>query len=394
MSTGTMLINVPLQLREWSEVEVGDLGTFVNGYPFKPTELTNAQGTPVVRIQNLTDPSKPFNFFAGTIDDRYRLHKGDLLISWSASLDAFIWNGPDAWLNQHIFRVTPNTDIVDPDFLYFLMKREIRQIALSARGSTMKHVTGRIFREHHVRIPPIDVQKQIARTLLTIQRSCRTAINQFDAYEVTTRIIMSQLFSAYAERLVPLRELLSHPLRNGYSPVANSVGTIRVLTLSAVTKNAFTEENTKLCIPEGRQIEDLWLKPGDILVERANTPSLVGTAALYNGAPDWAIFPDLVIRVRLDSSLLKPEILNEYLKLPHVRAYFSSNARGSAVSMSKIDHRIVSELPVPWPSDQKQQEMLQVISAMHLVSNAALGKVRALDKVFQASLRYLFGEQP
>ena len=46
-----------------------------------------------------------------------RKNDGDVLISWSASLGVYVWNGGKALLNQHIFKV--KFDKVDIDKSYF-----------------------------------------------------------------------------------------------------------------------------------------------------------------------------------------------------------------------------------------------------------------------------------
>lgn len=91
--------------QSWRWLELGEVADFVNGYAFNNTHWGDS-GRPIIRIQNLTGTSSKFNYFDGEVDYRYSVDPGDLLISWSASLDAFIWSGPKAWLNQHIFRVT------------------------------------------------------------------------------------------------------------------------------------------------------------------------------------------------------------------------------------------------------------------------------------------------
>ena len=74
---------------------------------------------------------------------------------------------------------------------------------------------------------------------------------------------------------------------------------MRTLTLTAVTKGDFSIENTKLTVADPAKVENLWLEPDDLLIDRSNTPDLVGTTRLYRGPKEFAIFPDLVIRARL-----------------------------------------------------------------------------------------------
>ena len=84
---------------------LGSVAEFVNGAPFAPEDW-GVNGTRIVRIQNLTDPTKPYNRTTRRVDSRLYVEPGDLLVSWSASLGVFEWAGPDvAVVNQHIFRV-------------------------------------------------------------------------------------------------------------------------------------------------------------------------------------------------------------------------------------------------------------------------------------------------
>src|SRR3954447_18945009 len=76
-----------------------------------------------------------------------------------------------------------------------------------------------------------------------------------------------------------LGALLREPLRNGHSAKSTTdPAGVRTLTLTAVTKGDFSEENTKLTVAKPDAVVDLWLRPGDLFIERSNTPELVGTA--------------------------------------------------------------------------------------------------------------------
>ncbi|WP_018936633.1 restriction endonuclease subunit S [Thioalkalivibrio sp. ALJ24] len=122
----------------WNKTALKFLGDYFNGYPFKP-EDRGEEGLPIIRIAQLTGESEPALFF-GHIDERNKVNDGDLLFSWSATIDAFIWYGGDAWLNQHIFKVTPSREAVKK-FLYYVIKHVAPRLAdFDAHGSTMKHI--------------------------------------------------------------------------------------------------------------------------------------------------------------------------------------------------------------------------------------------------------------
>lgn len=144
----------------WKPVKLGDLATYINGKAFKPTEWTST-GCPIIRIQNLTDPSKPMNCYQGNVEDRYKIKDGDLLISWSATLGAFIWKRGEAYLNQHIFKVIPIEHVVEKEFLYFLVLETLSEMEKHIHGSTMKHITKKKFEEIDVSIPELPEQRRI-----------------------------------------------------------------------------------------------------------------------------------------------------------------------------------------------------------------------------------------
>ncbi|MDH7974095.1 restriction endonuclease subunit S [Sphingomonas sp. AR_OL41] len=146
----------------WEWRRLGELGQFINGAAFKPTDWSDS-GRPIIRIQNLNDPLKKMNRTLRIVDDRYIVEAGDLLVSWSATLDVFTWHGESAWLNQHIFKVIPDESVVDRRFLYYLLIHEIEALKKSEHlhGSTMMHINRGPFLAHAVPLPPPDVQQQL-----------------------------------------------------------------------------------------------------------------------------------------------------------------------------------------------------------------------------------------
>ena len=70
---------------------LGDVADFVNGAAFKPEDWGD-DGHPIIRIQNLTDRSKPFNRTRRSVNERLYVNPGDLLVSWSATLGVFEWD--------------------------------------------------------------------------------------------------------------------------------------------------------------------------------------------------------------------------------------------------------------------------------------------------------------
>lgn len=139
--------------------KLGNIGSYINGYAFKPEDWKTS-GIPIIRIENLNNPKASYNYYQGEIEEKYKVVNGDILVSWSASLDAYIWNNGDAVLNQHIFKVIPNDEVVDKDFLFFLLKKAIKGLIELVHGATMKHVNRPVFENFEISFPK-ELQTQI-----------------------------------------------------------------------------------------------------------------------------------------------------------------------------------------------------------------------------------------
>lgn len=145
-------------------VQLGDVADFINGLAFKPKDWTS-EGLPIIRIQNLTGSGTTINRTNIDVPAKYRAVQGDLLVSWSASLGVFRWGGPEAVVNQHIFKVVPNLGKVDLDYLRHAIDSSIHEMERFTHGSTMKHINRKEFLEHSIPLPPLDEQRRIAEIL-------------------------------------------------------------------------------------------------------------------------------------------------------------------------------------------------------------------------------------
>lgn len=133
----------------WSQTTLGQVARYVNGRAFKPAEWGTV-GRPIIRIQNLTGSTDVVNRYDGAVDSKHIVHAGDLLLSWAATLGVFVWQGEEAALNQHIFKVHPN---VDPRFMYYLLQHTLGALKSQVHGTGMQHITKGRFEATAVAIP-------------------------------------------------------------------------------------------------------------------------------------------------------------------------------------------------------------------------------------------------
>jgi len=185
--------NAVFDVDHYKMVHLSDVAKFMNGFAFKPTDWGDS-GYPIIRIQNLTDPSKPFNRTNRVVPEKYNISKGDILASWSAVLDVFEWDSEPALLNQHIFKVNHDEKIILKPFFKYVLKASIEQMLKYAHGTTMKHVVKKDFLDHKIPLPTLEEQNEIIEILENIDQSVHAIRRNIDSSD--------KLISAFIKQIV------------------------------------------------------------------------------------------------------------------------------------------------------------------------------------------------
>lgn len=91
----------------WEIKPLDAVATFLNGVASQKYPATNGEEFfPVIKIAELrrgiTDAS---DRSSKKVRQEYIVHDGDVLFSWSGSLEVCLWTGGDGLLNQHLFKV-------------------------------------------------------------------------------------------------------------------------------------------------------------------------------------------------------------------------------------------------------------------------------------------------
>ena len=176
------------------------MAQWVNGLAFRDFQFS-ASGLPVIKIAELKGGiSGQTKFTRQTFDEDVYVKTGDLLFSWSGqpqtSIDAFWWRGPDGWLNQHIFRVTPRDDIISVFFYYLLryLKPHFVGIARNKQTTGLGHVTKSDLRNIEAAYPPLGEQRAIAGVLGAIDDKIEQNRQTAQAIERLARAIFRAWF--------------------------------------------------------------------------------------------------------------------------------------------------------------------------------------------------------
>jgi type I restriction enzyme S subunit len=184
----------------WERRSLYSLAEWVNGLPFRNIQFSPT-GKPVIKIAEIKGGiSGQTEFTEQVFDESVHVRSGDLLFSWSGqpetSIDAFWWRGPDGWLNQHVFRVTP-IEQLDRTFFYYLLrylKPNFIGIARNKQTTGLGHVTKRDLESIQAAYPTLEEQRAIAHILGTLDDKIELNGRMNETLEAMARAIFKSWF--------------------------------------------------------------------------------------------------------------------------------------------------------------------------------------------------------
>jgi type I restriction enzyme S subunit len=161
-SGGEMVFNEELK-REiplgWEDGTLLDIANFQNGLAcqkFRPKE--NEDSLRVIKIREMGSGfTENSEFVSANIPEKIIITNGDILFSWSATLDVIIWTGGKGALNQHIFKVT--SEKYPRSYFYFELLNYLQHFKMQAelRKTTMGHITQEHLKQSRIIIPKTDL---------------------------------------------------------------------------------------------------------------------------------------------------------------------------------------------------------------------------------------------
>ncbi|WP_449410481.1 restriction endonuclease subunit S [Methylobacterium komagatae] len=413
----------------WSYCKIIDLAERIFDGPFGSNLATSDytdSGVLVARLENVS--WLKFNREKETFisDEKFyklahhELQAGDILIGSFVDNRVRVCLVPDNLRHRiinkaDVFCVRSDRDQVDAKYvLYKLASPAIyQQLSETAvHGATRPRIKLSDLKKLSIGVPPLPEQRRIVAKIDDLTFRSKQARD--DLERVPTLIvhlkerILEQAFKgdltsdwraahcAADWTMIPLQDVLSSGPSNGWSPPSGDDATgAQTLKLTATTSGRLrldpqaVKRIYETPPPESRY----WLKPNDILIQRANALEYVGIAAIFDGPPSTYIYPDLMMRIRA-SDPGATKFLWLYLSSPAVRTYFRAKATGTSGNMPKINGETVRTLLVPNVSAPERDEIVRRIERALAAIDRLAAEVRsawdALDKLDQAILAKAF----
>lgn len=158
-SDGKMVYNPTLK-REipegWDDASLVDIATFTNGIACQKYYPTGDE--PTYKVIKIREFSSGFDDSSESVHqgvpEKVVVNDGDILFSWSATLEVKLWAGGTGALNQHIFKVTSDSYPKTFYYLEVLKYLEYFKMVAELRKTTMGHITKDHLVTSRICLPP------------------------------------------------------------------------------------------------------------------------------------------------------------------------------------------------------------------------------------------------
>lgn len=168
---------------------------------------------------------------------------------------------------------------------------------------------------------------------------------------------------------------------------------IIAITSACLSESGFDRKGLKKARMTAEDAVVAAVQPGEILISRSNTPDLVGRVCRYEGPDRSYCASDLVIRV-WPAENVSGRYLTWFLSCLYCAGYWKEHASGASDTMKKITRGHLSQVPVPLPSFEEQEQIADGLATQlaHIdtARQAAERRVKAAEGLEAALFREAF----
>lgn len=276
------------------------------------------------------------------------LPEESVLLSSRAPIGHVAINTVPMATNQGFKSLVPGPEL-HAKFLYHWLKSKTDYLQSLGNGATFKELSKRTTEQIQVPLPPLPEQHRIAAILdyadgLRAKR--RQVLYRLDDL---TQSIFHDLFGDPDDisDTIPFGEVAA--LVGGRNLVNNDSAAnsrYRVLKISAVTTGQFLPEESKPLPHDYVPPTCHLVRPGDLLMSRANTTNLVGAVAYVRSTPPDLALPDKIWRLQWKIDV-EPVFWHALLGTPAMRRRIRRLSSGTGGSMKNISKAKLETMPSP-----------------------------------------------
>ncbi|OMI40438.1 Restriction endonuclease S subunits-like protein [Streptomyces sparsogenes DSM 40356] len=287
---------------------------------------------------------------------------------------------------------------IDPHFLAHAI--QVRTPKILGMVEETSHGTGRLdtarLQALEIGVPPLAEQRRIVAAHAAFERRIAVVEKVLQKLRVAEAALVARA-TAGAQVRVKLGSWL-HGIEAGKSPLAEDTpageGEWGVLKVSAVQRGWFNAVENKVVRDPTLINSRFEVRPGDLIMTRANTEDLVGLACVAHNPPGCLMLSDKTLRLIVDHSIADPEFIELVLMEPGVRRQVKAAATGTSGSMKNIGQDAIKGLLVPDVSLDDQRRTVAVRAASKARTDSLRKQLVKLRAIQQGMVEDLLGPRP
>jgi len=340
----------------WRWVQLGEVCNLVNGDTYRESDWSQ-EGVPIIRIQNLNDLTKPFNYWAGETYKKVVVNSGDVLLAWSGtpgtSFGTHLWSRGLGVLNQHIFRVDFDRKLIEPKWVVFAINAQLEHMISKAHGGVgLRHIKKSEVESIKLAIPTLPEQQRIAARLneqmTTVERARAAAEAQLEVAKVLPAAYLRAVFSGIEAQNWPrtnIAEITSLVVDGPHVTPSYLPKGIPFLTVRNIVNRKF-DLSTVRYISESDHAEFCRrgkAEVGDILYTKDGT---LGVPCVVEENYDFSFFVSVAL-IKLLRDRADPRFIAFALESPDVLEQVNRLGAGAGLKHMVLKSIRALEVPVP-----------------------------------------------
>lgn len=292
---------------------------------------------------------------------------------------------------SELLPLKPNSKILCREYLALYLRSDsfVSWAISKTAGAKMPRLGTKALLDKEIPLPPLDEQRRIAATLDKVTDLISKRRQQLDKLN---ELVKARFVEMFGDTIINPHELPSVSLSNlanivsgitkGRKTKGEELFEVPYMAVSNVKSGYIDWTTVKTIEATKSEIEQYHLQPFDVLMTEGGDPDKLGRGAIIQNPPKDCIHQNHIFRVRVDSSCLLPQYLEEYLQHPKAKKYFLDCAK-QTTGIASINMTQLRNLPVLLPSLEQQKkfsDFTEQISHHKLTIQRSLDKMETLKK--------------
>ena len=299
-------------------------------------------------------------------------------------------------INQDIKALIPDRHLIDSKFLsYFLeSKQQTLLTGYVKRGATVHSLQIDKLRKMPIQVPAVSEQRRIVEILDQADALRR---KRAEADATGARILPALFYKIFGDPvtnpkdwpLISMAEVISDTRNGIYKPTSYYGHGMQILKMFNIQNGELHLNRVDLVELDEDEYNAFALLAGDILLNRVNTPELVGKCAVITKAVGKAVFESKNIRIRVNPAKAHYEYVAAYLNSPFGHASLRSGVK-HAIGMATINNTDLRGMKIPLPPMALQESWADAASLQRQLQSVRSASRQQIDRLLSVLLHRAF----